>query len=34
MGVEGAQVDSLEGFADVFQAACARRGPFLIEFRI
>jgi acetolactate synthase-1/2/3 large subunit len=34
MGVEAAQVESLEGFADVFQAACARRGPFLIEFRI
>jgi acetolactate synthase-1/2/3 large subunit len=34
MGVEAAQVESLEGFTDVFQAACARRGPFLIEFRI
>jgi len=27
-------VDSLEGFADAFRAACGRRGPFLIEFRI
>ncbi|MBI3375985.1 MAG: acetolactate synthase large subunit [Betaproteobacteria bacterium] len=34
MGVEAARVDTLEGFADVFRAACARRGPFLIEFRI
>ena len=34
MGVEAARVDSLEGFADVFRGACARRGPFLIEFRI
>ena len=34
MGVEAASVDTLEGFADVFRAACARRGPFLIEFLI
>ena len=34
MGVEAARVESLEAFADVFKAACGRRGPFLIEFRI
>lgn len=34
LGVEATQVENLEGFADVFQAACGRRGPFLIEFRI
>jgi acetolactate synthase-1/2/3 large subunit len=34
LGVEGKQVENLEGFADVFKAACGRRGPFLIEFRI
>jgi acetolactate synthase-1/2/3 large subunit len=34
MGVEGIRVDTLEGFADAFQAASGRRGPFLIEFRI
>jgi acetolactate synthase-1/2/3 large subunit len=34
MGVEAVSVDTLEGFADVFAAACKRRGPFLIEFRI
>jgi len=34
MGMEAAQVDSLEKFADVFKSACSRRGPFLIEFRI
>jgi acetolactate synthase I/II/III large subunit len=34
MGVEAVSVDSLEGFADTFRAACSRRGPFLIEFRI
>ena len=34
MGVEAVSVDSLEGFADAFRAACGRRGPFLIEFRI
>ncbi len=34
MGVEATRVETLEAFADVFRAACARRGPFLIEFRI
>ena len=34
LGVEGRRVETLEGFADVFKAACGRRGPFLIEFRI
>jgi len=34
MGVEAARVDSLEGFADTFRSARARRGPFLIEFHI
>jgi len=34
MGVEARRVDTLEIFADVFKSACARRGPFLIEFRI
>jgi acetolactate synthase-1/2/3 large subunit len=34
MGVEAARVETLEGFADTFRAACARRGPFLIEFHI
>ncbi len=34
MGVEAACVQTLEGFADTFRAACARRGPFLIEFQI
>jgi acetolactate synthase-1/2/3 large subunit len=34
MGVEATRVETLEGFADVFKAASARRGPFLIEFRI
>jgi len=34
MGVEAVRVENLEGFADVFTAACARRGPFLIEFVI
>jgi acetolactate synthase-1/2/3 large subunit len=34
LGVEGKRVENLEGFADVFKAACGRRGPFLIEFRI
>jgi acetolactate synthase-1/2/3 large subunit len=32
MGVEAARVETLEAFADVFASACARRGPFLIEF--
>ena len=34
MGVEATRVDTLEGFADAFKAACGRRGPFLIEFCI
>lgn len=34
MGVEATRVETLEAFADVFRAANARRGPFLIEFRI
>jgi len=34
MGVEAVSVETLEGFADAFRAACGRRGPFLIEFRI
>ena len=34
MGVEATRVETLERFADVFRAACARRGPFLIEFLI
>jgi acetolactate synthase I/II/III large subunit len=34
MGVEAARVETLEAFADVFTAARARRGPFLIEFSI
>jgi acetolactate synthase-1/2/3 large subunit len=34
MGVDGARVDTLEAFADVFKAASARRGPFLIEFTL
>jgi len=34
MGVEAVCVETLEGFADTFRAACERRGPFLIEFRI
>ncbi len=34
MGVEAVSVETLEGFADVFRAACSRRGPFLIEFRL
>jgi len=34
MGVEATSVETLEGFADVFRAACGRHGPFLIEFRI
>jgi len=33
MGMEAVSVETLEGFADVFRAACSRRGPFLIEFR-
>ena len=34
MGVEATRVETLEGFADAFKAACAQRGPFLIEFQI
>jgi acetolactate synthase-1/2/3 large subunit len=34
MGVEAVRVETLERFADTFRAACGRRGPFLIEFRI
>ncbi len=34
MGVEAVRVETLEGFADAFTAAGARRGPFLIEFLI
>jgi len=34
MGVEAVSVETLEEFADTFRAACGRRGPFLIEFRI
>lgn len=34
MGVEGRRVDTLEGFAQEFTAACRARGPRLIEFVI
>jgi acetolactate synthase-1/2/3 large subunit len=34
MGVEATRVETLEGFADAFTSARARRGPFLIEFSI
>lgn len=34
MGVEARRVETLEAFADLFKAACTRRGPFLIEFYI
>ena len=34
MGVEAARVDDMAQFSDTFRAACSRRGPFLIEFRI
>jgi acetolactate synthase-1/2/3 large subunit len=34
MGVEATRVETLEGFADAFKAACGRNGPFLIEFHI
>ncbi len=34
MGVDGTRVNTLEGFADAFQAASRRRGPFLIELDI
>ncbi|WEX11155.1 acetolactate synthase large subunit [Chelativorans sp. AA-79] len=31
MGVEAARADTVEGFADLLNSACARKGPFLIE---
>jgi acetolactate synthase-1/2/3 large subunit len=34
MGVEGARAETLDAFADLFRAACSRRGPFLIELAI
>ncbi|HET9580612.1 MAG TPA: thiamine pyrophosphate-dependent enzyme, partial [Usitatibacter sp.] len=34
MGVEARRVETLEAFADVFRAACAKRGPFLIELAV
>jgi acetolactate synthase-1/2/3 large subunit len=34
MGVEAARASTLEGFGDVFRAACRRAGPFLIELVI
>ncbi len=34
MGVEGARADTLEAFADLFEQANARPGPFLIELVI
>ena len=34
MGMEAKRVDTLEAFADVFRAACALRGPFLIELAV
>ena len=34
MGVEGVRVDTLEGFAREFSAACGTRGPRMIEFVI
>ncbi|MBS0337974.1 MAG: hypothetical protein JSS40_14405, partial [Proteobacteria bacterium] len=34
MGMEAVRVDSLAAFADVFRSACARPGPFLVEFVI
>lgn len=34
MGMEAVRVDSMTAFADVFRAACARPGPFLIELVI
>jgi acetolactate synthase-1/2/3 large subunit len=34
MGVEAVCVETIEVFADTFRYACARQGPFLIEFRI
>ncbi len=34
LGVEAVRVETMEGFADAFRAACACHGPFLIEFWI
>lgn len=34
MGVEAARADTAEAFDDLFRAACAGRGPFLIEAMI
>ncbi len=34
MGVEAAGADTVEAFVDLIKAACARRGPFLIEAMI
>ena len=34
MGMEATRLDTLEAFADAFRAACARRGPFLVEFTV
>ena len=34
MGVDGASCDTIEGFSDLYRAALARKGPFLIEARI
>jgi acetolactate synthase-1/2/3 large subunit len=34
LGVEAVRVERLEAFADAFQAACRRNGPFLIELTI
>ena len=31
LGVEAARVETAERFADVLEAACKARGPFLIE---
>jgi acetolactate synthase I/II/III large subunit len=33
-GVEGARATNLNDFADQFERACARRGPYLIELRL
>ena len=34
LGVEAIRVERLEAFADAFRAACARKGPYLIELLI
>jgi acetolactate synthase I/II/III large subunit len=34
MGVEAERVETLERFAEIFRHACAKKGPYLIEFRI